>query len=140
MDNNKCSNCNGEGIVGSGEKPWLKEGHLHTCDVCKGTGKIVEADATGTKPAQESIPADSHESAASTGTHSDQGKISYTVYLANLDVTVPVVSIDPVEEKVVVKVSDIPADKAKVAGLSEQEFATYWYGVNGGGNTIQIVE
>ena len=38
----KCTNCNGEGIVGNGDKPWLKEGALSTCPVCKGTGTLID--------------------------------------------------------------------------------------------------
>ncbi len=29
-------------MVGQGEKPWLKQGHLETCKVCVGTGKKAE--------------------------------------------------------------------------------------------------
>lgn len=39
--NDKCANCNGDGIVGNGPVPAAKEGHLHTCEVCGGTGKII---------------------------------------------------------------------------------------------------
>lgn len=38
--NETCKNCTGEGIVGMGDQPWLRQGHLHTCEVCGGTGKI----------------------------------------------------------------------------------------------------
>jgi len=37
-----CTNCNGDGIVGSGDQPWLKQGHLVGCKACGGTGKAIE--------------------------------------------------------------------------------------------------
>lgn len=50
---NKCANCHGDGIVGQGEQPWLKQGHTETCKVCNGTGK-AEADAGETVDTTES--------------------------------------------------------------------------------------
>lgn len=44
MTTTKCDNCNGEGIVGQGESPWLKQGHLEVCKKCTGTGKIEVPD------------------------------------------------------------------------------------------------
>lgn len=35
---NKCENCVGEGLVGQGPEPWLRQGHIETCPVCLGTG------------------------------------------------------------------------------------------------------
>lgn len=40
---NECPKCHGGGLVGGGDKPWERVGHLSTCDLCSGTGK-VEAD------------------------------------------------------------------------------------------------
>lgn len=36
----RCPNCDGDGIVGSGETPHLKQGHIVTCTVCQGTGSV----------------------------------------------------------------------------------------------------
>lgn len=35
-----CENCNGKGLVGTGESPKLLEGQLSVCSFCKGTGQI----------------------------------------------------------------------------------------------------
>lgn len=40
---NKCENCHGEGLVGQGEQPWLRQGRTETCKKCGGTGKLVES-------------------------------------------------------------------------------------------------
>lgn len=37
-----CTNCNGEGLAGAGDKPWLKQGTIHTCNHCQGTGQLDE--------------------------------------------------------------------------------------------------
>ena len=37
-----CENCKGDGIVGVGTEPWLKNGDNSTCKVCTGTGKVAE--------------------------------------------------------------------------------------------------
>ncbi len=37
-----CEACNGEGIVGAGERPIDKVGRLTTCGVCAGTGKALD--------------------------------------------------------------------------------------------------
>lgn len=42
----ECKNCLGDGIVGAGDQPWLKQGAQSTCAVCGGTGKIAEEVAT----------------------------------------------------------------------------------------------
>lgn len=68
---------------------------------------------------------------------SSSGK-KYEIYLANLDLTLPVVSIDEEAGKATIRVADVPEAIAKNAGL-EGEFATYWYGENAGGNTISEV-
>lgn len=47
-----CEKCKGDGIVGQGDKPWLKEGFNETCKECVGTGK------TGTDDEQEVAPED----------------------------------------------------------------------------------
>ena len=36
----QCTECLGDGITGSGEKPWEKVGKIVTCRSCNGTGKI----------------------------------------------------------------------------------------------------
>ena len=36
----KCSNCQGDGIVGAGAAPWLRMGHLSKCVPCGGTGQV----------------------------------------------------------------------------------------------------
>ncbi len=48
-----CKNCNGEGIVGNGDQPWLKQGHLHTCEVCAGTGKVSSGQAVEQTPEEK---------------------------------------------------------------------------------------
>ncbi len=41
---NICDNCKGDGIVGVGENPHLKEGPQSTCPVCTGTGKVASVE------------------------------------------------------------------------------------------------
>ncbi len=38
----KCTKCLGEGLIGSGENPELKQGAIKTCDLCAGTGILVD--------------------------------------------------------------------------------------------------
>lgn len=45
MEDTTCKNCRGEGLVGSGEQPWLRIGHVKTCPECSGTGKIQTENA-----------------------------------------------------------------------------------------------
>ena len=40
-----CPNCDGNGLVGQGPSPWLRQGHITTCPVCTGTG-ILNEDGT----------------------------------------------------------------------------------------------
>ena len=37
-----CSTCHGEGLVGTGDQPWLKLGDVRTCAECAGTGKVSD--------------------------------------------------------------------------------------------------
>lgn len=55
-----CTNCNGEGLVGSGEKPWMKQGKIVTCPECSGTGQMPEAVSVST-PEPEPTPVDNTE-------------------------------------------------------------------------------
>ncbi len=50
-----CDKCNGDGLIGNGPNPHLKQGRIGTCDQCSGTGKIAEVSS---EPAQagDSIP------------------------------------------------------------------------------------
>ena len=64
----------------------------------------------------------------------------YTAYLANLDVEVPVFSVDPKKQQMVIKVADIPAKLAKQARIDKQEFVTYWYDPGAGGNRLMASE
>lgn len=57
------------------------------------------------------------------------------IYLANLDVEVPVVKIDRATSQATVLVADIPAKLARGAGLVGK-YAKYWFGENGGGNRL----
>lgn len=43
---NICGVCKGEGLVGVGENPHLKEGNISTCSACAGTGKLVSSEIT----------------------------------------------------------------------------------------------
>lgn len=56
----KCTNCDGEGIVGGGEKPWLRLGALSTCGVCGGSGKVGAENAVAEAPVApaEEVPVD----------------------------------------------------------------------------------
>lgn len=36
-----CKKCVGDGLIGAGEFPHLKQGRVETCDMCGGTGKTV---------------------------------------------------------------------------------------------------
>ena len=38
-----CIKCGGDGLIGQGPEPHLKQGRIVTCDVCLGKGKITEA-------------------------------------------------------------------------------------------------
>lgn len=64
----------------------------------------------------------------------------YKAYLANLDVEVPVCSVNEDEGKMTIRVSDIPKEKARAAAIHTQEYVTYWYGENAGGNRLIEVE
>ncbi len=46
----KCTHCNGDGLAGAGDKPWLKLGKVVTCPKCKGTGKIAEMPEPAKEP------------------------------------------------------------------------------------------
>ena len=35
-----CDLCRGDGLIGNGPEPHLKQGEVITCPKCKGTGKI----------------------------------------------------------------------------------------------------
>ena len=37
-----CENCKGDGLVGAGEQPWLRQGRLERCTKCGGTGKVED--------------------------------------------------------------------------------------------------
>lgn len=36
-----CKKCVGDGLIGAGEFPHLKQGRVETCDMCGGTGKTA---------------------------------------------------------------------------------------------------
>lgn len=77
MTTTKCDNCNGEGIVGQGESPWLKQGHLETCKLCTGTGKIETADqpaGEGRTPEEAQAAAEADGSATPTTDTADGGE------------------------------------------------------------------
>lgn len=68
----KCTNCNGNGLVGNGDKPWLMQGSIKTCPVCTGTGKVNE-DGTAylnkeqAATPQEEAPVDNSATSEPTG-------------------------------------------------------------------------
>lgn len=41
-----CKNCDGKGLAGAGDRPWLQEGFVQTCKECGGKGKLGEVTAT----------------------------------------------------------------------------------------------
>jgi|GEM_PF-2959147 len=43
---NNCETCAGEGLVGSGAFPILRQGSVTTCNNCEGTGKVIPAEPT----------------------------------------------------------------------------------------------
>lgn len=45
MQQTTCTNCNGTGLVGQGDEPWMHRGTLETCKKCSGTGKVDETSA-----------------------------------------------------------------------------------------------
>lgn len=49
---NICGVCKGEGLVGVGENPHLKEGNISTCSACAGTGKSVSSEVTASTPVE----------------------------------------------------------------------------------------
>src|ERR1035437_9767380 len=42
----QCDICKGEGLVGAGPEPHLKQGEISTCTNCSGTGQVGEVTAT----------------------------------------------------------------------------------------------
>lgn len=63
-----CQKCAGDGLIGNGPSPWLREGHVTTCDKCGGTGNlpdnvdIQECKICGTKwTADEILPCPNQE-------------------------------------------------------------------------------
>jgi DnaJ-class molecular chaperone len=46
MAEQNCAVCGGDGLVGAGDQPTLKQGPLSTCTYCLGTGKINVTDET----------------------------------------------------------------------------------------------
>ncbi|MES2216688.1 MAG: hypothetical protein V4481_05345 [Patescibacteria group bacterium] len=51
-----CQNCRGEGLVGAGDQPWLKQGPLGTCKPCSGSGKISDEVVPEATPAVDVTP------------------------------------------------------------------------------------
>ncbi|MES2216633.1 MAG: hypothetical protein V4481_05060 [Patescibacteria group bacterium] len=51
-----CTNCHGEGLVGAGDKPWLKQGPIGTCKPCSGSGKIADAVEPEAAPEVVEVP------------------------------------------------------------------------------------
>jgi hypothetical protein len=60
-----CTPCNGTGLVGSGDKPWLHLGRVERCETCKGTGKVKEVVPEQPAPAASELN-DEGEQATST--------------------------------------------------------------------------
>lgn len=76
MDTNTCSNCRGEGLVGSGDQPWLRIGHLTTCKQCNGTGSSKGA---SDKEAVETAHAnDVQDNVLTIGVYKITGEAPYT--------------------------------------------------------------
>ena len=51
----ECEKCRGDGLVGAGEQPWLKQGAISTCPECSGKGQL--ADVTPEVPVESTEPA-----------------------------------------------------------------------------------
>jgi hypothetical protein len=49
-----CDLCRGDGLVGNGPEPHMKQGEVKTCPKCKGTGKIP----TGTVQEEPKVDAE----------------------------------------------------------------------------------
>lgn len=58
------------------------------------------------------------------------------VWLENLGIAVPVFKLIKEEGKVIIRVSNVAKDIAQQAYIHKQEFVTYWYGKNAGGNRL----
>lgn len=67
-----CDKCQGQGIIGSGDNPHMREGRTITCDQCAGTGKIEdgteaaapeETPAAGASSVEEEKPVDNQTEA-----------------------------------------------------------------------------
>lgn len=69
-----CKNCLGDGIVGVGDKPWLKEGPQSTCTVCSGTGQVEDGsvESVPETPAEEPAPVDNSQSESFSEGSSDE--------------------------------------------------------------------
>lgn len=37
-----CPVCKGEGLIGAGDMPWLRQGPISTCGNCGGSGKVED--------------------------------------------------------------------------------------------------
>ncbi len=47
-----CTRCNGSGLTGAGDEPWMHRGALITCTDCKGTGILPDAPNAESEGAQ----------------------------------------------------------------------------------------
>ena len=48
-----CLNCQGNGVVGQGDRPWTREGKIETCKLCAGTGHITTEEVVASEPVEE---------------------------------------------------------------------------------------
>lgn len=47
-----CKRCNGSGLTGAGDEPWMHRGALTTCVDCKGTGTLPDEPNAQSESAQ----------------------------------------------------------------------------------------
>lgn len=60
----------------------------------------------------------------------------YKIYLANLDVSLPVSYVDFTESKAIIRVSDATPEIRRKGAWGNVEYITYWFGKNAGGNHL----
>lgn len=105
----QCKNCLGDGIVGNGDVPHLKQGQIVQCPVCKGTGKVGDAPAEEqvapqAEPVEESPKAEPEAGSTTSESSSDQGVVEPETIVE------PPPTVEPVDESAPVVDNSTPAE------------------------------
>lgn len=65
-----CPVCRGEGIIGVGDQPHLRQGPLSTCPNCGGTGKVESVEVVVAPTVETQTPSSSGNEVANTSVES----------------------------------------------------------------------